>query len=194
MKTNISKSNNGFTIIEVLIVLAIAGLIMLVVLLAVPGLQRTQANSAAKSDSTHIVAAITNYSANNNGSLPTASTMLTVYNDVSGLSKLISTYLATNPTTPTALATLPVTAGAMVTNTWYFNSATASTTPAMPSTQAWVVDVDTGAVCTSGGSAVASSYGATVTTSTSLATATSVAVLYTTEISGGSDWNCLQAQ
>jgi prepilin-type N-terminal cleavage/methylation domain-containing protein len=40
MKINILKNKEGFTIIEVLIVLAIAGLIMLVVLLAVPGLQR----------------------------------------------------------------------------------------------------------------------------------------------------------
>ena len=42
MLNKIKKDNKGFTIIEVLIVLAIAGLIMLTVFLAVPSLQRQQ--------------------------------------------------------------------------------------------------------------------------------------------------------
>jgi prepilin-type N-terminal cleavage/methylation domain-containing protein len=40
MSKKLSKKEKGFTIIEVMIVLAIAGLIMLVVFLAVPALQR----------------------------------------------------------------------------------------------------------------------------------------------------------
>ncbi|MDQ3065292.1 MAG: prepilin-type N-terminal cleavage/methylation domain-containing protein, partial [bacterium] len=40
MLSRIKNNNKGFTIIEVLIVLAIAGLIMLIVFLAVPALQR----------------------------------------------------------------------------------------------------------------------------------------------------------
>ncbi|MFI5270694.1 MAG: type II secretion system protein [Candidatus Saccharimonadales bacterium] len=60
----------GFTIIEVLIVLAIAGLILLIVLLAIPALQRSQRNNARKSDAGHVVSAINSYVADNNGVLP----------------------------------------------------------------------------------------------------------------------------
>lgn len=72
----IKKSNeksDGFTIIEVLIVLAIAGLILLVVFLAVPSLQRNSRNSRRRSDVANILGALSEYVSNNNGSLPTAS-------------------------------------------------------------------------------------------------------------------------
>jgi prepilin-type N-terminal cleavage/methylation domain-containing protein len=177
MNTNISKTNKGFTIIEVLIVLAIAGLIMLVVLLAVPGLQRTQANTAAKTDATHIAAALTSYTSNNNGVLPTASTVGTVYTDVSGLSKLTATNSASG--TLSALATAPVN------NTWYFNTGGFATGAA--NGQEWVVDIDVTGVCP------ASTYAPTITTTTG--TSTQVALLYTTQTSGtNSNWNCIQAQ
>ena len=179
MKRNISKSNSGFTIIEVLIVLAIAGLIMLVVLLAVPGLQRSQANTAAKTDATHIAAGITDYTANNSGTMPTNSTMSTVYTNIAGLSKLTSTNGATGQ-----LATLPT---LPTTNTWYFN--TGVVVGATQTTQVWVVDVDEGAVCPAG-----ETFAPTITTTTNGATATSITLLYTTATSGASDWNCLQVQ
>jgi prepilin-type N-terminal cleavage/methylation domain-containing protein len=44
MSKELTKKADGFTIIEVMIVLAIAGLIMLVVFLAVPSLQRNSRN------------------------------------------------------------------------------------------------------------------------------------------------------
>src|ERR1043165_4086685 len=62
----------GFTIIEVLIVLAIAGLILLIVFLAVPALQRNSRNSRRRSDVSHLGGLINAYVSNNNGSLPTA--------------------------------------------------------------------------------------------------------------------------
>ena len=65
------RSQKGFTIVEVMIVLAIAGLIMLVVLLAVPALQRTSRNSQRRSDVNAIGAAVTEFINNNNGKLPT---------------------------------------------------------------------------------------------------------------------------
>ena len=49
MKLFTKKDQKGFTIIEVMIVLAIAGLIIAVVLVAVPQLQRNQRNNARKS-------------------------------------------------------------------------------------------------------------------------------------------------
>ncbi len=64
------KNQNGFTIIEVMIVLAIAGLIMLIVFLAVPALQRTARNTQRKNDTGNIASAISNWISNNNGVLP----------------------------------------------------------------------------------------------------------------------------
>lgn len=55
----------GFTIIEVLIVLAIAGLILLVVFLAVPALQRNARNTQRKHDAALISAAINGYKTDN---------------------------------------------------------------------------------------------------------------------------------
>ncbi len=63
----ISKKEDGFTIIEVLIVLAIAALILVVVLVAIPQLQRNQRNSARQSDAARVVTSVQNWSANNNG-------------------------------------------------------------------------------------------------------------------------------
>lgn len=65
------KNNKGFTIIEVLIVLAIAGLIMLVVFLAVPALQRNSRNTQRKNDVQLILGGINEYASNNNGANPT---------------------------------------------------------------------------------------------------------------------------
>ncbi|HET9850063.1 MAG TPA: type II secretion system protein [Candidatus Saccharimonadales bacterium] len=70
---SVKKQNNkGFTIIEVLIVLAIAGVIMLVVFLAVPSLQRNSRNTQRKSDVSHLAGLINEYESNNAGSPPTA--------------------------------------------------------------------------------------------------------------------------
>ncbi len=66
-----SKNNSGFTIVETMIVLAIAGLILAIVLLAVPALQRASQNSNIKSDAEAIASAINNYESNNTGQIPT---------------------------------------------------------------------------------------------------------------------------
>lgn len=70
---NIKNANKGFTIIEVLIVLAIAGLILLVVFLAVPSLQRNSRNTQRKADVSSALGAVTEYVSNNGGKLPAAS-------------------------------------------------------------------------------------------------------------------------
>jgi prepilin-type N-terminal cleavage/methylation domain-containing protein len=65
-----SKKEQGFTIIEVLIVLAIAGLIMLIVFLAVPALQRNSRNTQRKDDVARVGSAVQEFINNNNGTLP----------------------------------------------------------------------------------------------------------------------------
>ncbi len=70
MLNKLQKRKNdqkGFTIIEVLIVLAIAGLILLIVLLAVPALQRNSRNTAIKNDASAIAGGISEFASNNDG-------------------------------------------------------------------------------------------------------------------------------
>lgn len=64
------RDQKGFTIIEVLIVLAIAGLIMLVVFLAIPALQRNSHNTQRKNDVSALIGAVQEYEDNNGGALP----------------------------------------------------------------------------------------------------------------------------
>jgi prepilin-type N-terminal cleavage/methylation domain-containing protein len=66
------KEQKGFTIIEVLIVLAIAGLILLIVFLAVPALQRNSRNTQAKNAASSMLGAVSEFENNNNGAMPTA--------------------------------------------------------------------------------------------------------------------------
>ena len=68
-----SKLSSGFTIIEVALVLAIAGLIFLVVFLALPALQKSQKDMAARQDVGRIVSALQIYKTDNSGALPPTS-------------------------------------------------------------------------------------------------------------------------
>lgn len=73
----LQNSSKGFTIIELLIVLAIAALIILIVLIAVPQLQRNQRNTARQSIIGRITTEINNYSGNNNGNIPNNAATIT---------------------------------------------------------------------------------------------------------------------
>jgi prepilin-type N-terminal cleavage/methylation domain-containing protein len=69
-----NRKQEGFTIIEVLIVLAIAGLIMLIVFLAVPALQRNSRNTQRQADASKIAAALGQCMSNKNGQVPSCDT------------------------------------------------------------------------------------------------------------------------
>ena len=68
-KDNI-KSKKGFTIIEVVLVLAIAGLIFLMVFIALPALQRSQRDTQRRDDMGRFIAQLAQYQANNNNQVP----------------------------------------------------------------------------------------------------------------------------
>ena len=68
------KTQQGFTILEVIIVLVIAAIIMITVFLVVPQLNRSQRNSRNQDNARRALTAVTQYSANNNGAAPTATT------------------------------------------------------------------------------------------------------------------------
>jgi prepilin-type N-terminal cleavage/methylation domain-containing protein len=71
MFSKIKKSrNDGFTIIEVMIVLAIAALILLIVLLAVPALQRNSRNTTIKNDASSVAGGVNTFESDNNGTTP----------------------------------------------------------------------------------------------------------------------------
>lgn len=65
------RKSEGFTIVETLIVLAIVGVMMLVVFLAVPALQRNSRNTGIKNDVQNLLAGVSEFQSNNNGSMPT---------------------------------------------------------------------------------------------------------------------------
>ena len=67
-KQNINPK--GFTIIEVILVLAIGSLIILMALVALPSLQAAQRDTQRKNDYATLESAITSYTSNNRGKLP----------------------------------------------------------------------------------------------------------------------------
>lgn len=69
------NEQKGFTIIEVVLVLAIAALIFLVVFLAVPALQRSQRDTQRRTDLGRFQTAIVNYAGNHQGKIPLSADM-----------------------------------------------------------------------------------------------------------------------
>ena len=65
-----AENKRGFTIIEVVLVLAIAGLIFLMVFIALPAMQRSQRDTQRRDTLSMMVTQITQYQANNRNKLP----------------------------------------------------------------------------------------------------------------------------
>ena len=90
-----TQNIKGFTIIEVVLVLAIAGLIFLMVFIALPALQAGQRDTARKNDLNIVSTAVTSYYSGNRGALlPTtdnarAGTLLQSY--VTGIDTKVTT-------------------------------------------------------------------------------------------------------
>lgn len=66
----VTRKQHGFTIIEVVLVLAIAGLIFLMVFIALPALNKSQRDTQRRTDLGRLQTAITSYQTNNKGTLP----------------------------------------------------------------------------------------------------------------------------
>ncbi len=80
----------GFTIIEVVLVLAIAALIFLMVFIALPALQRNQRDQARRTVVGKIASAVTTYQSNRRGVSPTTGAQLASYAD--GVAATAGTY------------------------------------------------------------------------------------------------------
>jgi prepilin-type N-terminal cleavage/methylation domain-containing protein len=68
------KNKQGFTIIEVVLVLAIGGLIFLMVFIALPSLNASQRDTQRRQDSAIIAAAVRDFMKHNHNNVPPAST------------------------------------------------------------------------------------------------------------------------
>ncbi len=69
-----NKNQSGFTIIEIMIVLAVASLIMLIVFLAVPALQRNARNTNRTSDATKVASGVNECLSNKNNVVTSCNT------------------------------------------------------------------------------------------------------------------------
>lgn len=93
----IEQKKEGFTIIEVVLVLAIAGLIFLMVFIAWPALQRNQRDTQRRNDYSMLSTAISNYIANNGGKL---NKIMGKYTDSSIVKLEAKTYINEDGTDP----------------------------------------------------------------------------------------------
>lgn len=88
------RNESGFTIIEVVLVLAIAGLIFLTVFLALPALQKSQRDNARRQDVGRVVAGVQQY-LTDNGSTPASGAQLSGYTgNLEQLSVLVESNMA----------------------------------------------------------------------------------------------------
>jgi len=157
LRSKLTKKDQGFTIIEVLIVLAIAGLILLIVFLAVPALQRNSRNTQYRSEATRLLSTTSEFVNNNGGALPAASVNTTSPpNDASKVFALANTK---NITTLTIVASGTVTAQS----------------PTL-----------TNAILVSGGVKCGAQGGASVTPTVTGASARSIVLIYAVENADGS--------
>ena len=65
-----SNTKKGFTIIEVVLVLAIAGLIFLMVFVALPALQRSQRDTQRRDDMGRLITAVQNWQSTHKNKIP----------------------------------------------------------------------------------------------------------------------------
>jgi prepilin-type N-terminal cleavage/methylation domain-containing protein len=76
---NLRHNEEGFTLIEIVLVLAIAGLILLIVFLAVSGAQKSRRDTQRKEDVSRITSQLESYASNNAGAYPTSQAQLSAF-------------------------------------------------------------------------------------------------------------------
>lgn len=179
MLTKLQKRNSeGFTIIEVMIVLAIAALILLIVLLAVPALQRNSRNTTIKNDASSVAGGINTFESDNNGKTP---------NYVGSTAGKV--------TIGTGVSACAAPAAGAASETINVNGSTT-----VNCGQTGLADTDkVGGVVTDGSTAnIYVKFGASCADSgaqisTGVASARAVAIYYLTEISGGNSLQCVSS-
>lgn len=93
------RRKSGFTIIEVSLVLAIGGLILMMVFIALPSLQRGQRDAQRREDIISLIENIKKYQQNNRGALPSGESGEFARNNelgATGWQDLLNNYLGEN--------------------------------------------------------------------------------------------------
>ncbi len=95
------RRKSGFTIIEVSLVLAIGGLILMMVVIALPSLQRSQRDAQRREDVISLIENIKKYQQNNRGALPSGESDDRVFSrnldsNEKGWQDLLNNYLGEN--------------------------------------------------------------------------------------------------
>jgi prepilin-type N-terminal cleavage/methylation domain-containing protein len=145
MKFKNTNQSKGFTIIETLIVLAIAATIFLVVFLAVTALYRSTRNTARKDDAAAMLAAIGDFASDNNGALPMSMAVTTA-----------PTYALSSTVTGSVNVDLKLAHYTAAT----FDTAAGGTTIASTANTTDILIVDENSTCNGSSAAVAGSTGA----------------------------------
>jgi prepilin-type N-terminal cleavage/methylation domain-containing protein len=180
------KNNRGFTIIETLIVLAIAGLIILIVLLAVPALDRTSHNTNLKNDATTVASQISDFESNNNGALPTCVTNSTTAAAACAASANNSTVTVESTTSGAISSTATVQASDVITSLGGTGgTALPGTIPTLGSTGGGLSAAKSGVITVY--------IGYSCTNNTLAVQGRSAAVVYAVETSGGYASACVSA-
>ena len=96
--SNLLKKEKGFTLIEIVLVLAIAGLILVIVFLAVSGAQKSRRDTQRKNDNARMLSQMESCASNNNGDYAPCNT-----------AAMTTTYLPTNFKDPSSGANYGVT-------------------------------------------------------------------------------------
>jgi prepilin-type N-terminal cleavage/methylation domain-containing protein len=176
MKSKQINKSQGFTIIETLIVLAIAATIFLVVFLAVSALNRSSRNTQRKDDAAAVIAAFSDYASNNNGALPGKLAFVAPNLDL--CAAIDSSCTATTNTDIVATAKLGYYSGTGTTagTAGDVNLISAGSGATAPATTTDSLNIYVGATC-NGNALTAGS-------------TRSLAALYGTELSSGFSWQC----
>ena len=188
MRNKLKLNKKGFTIIEVMIVLAIAGLILLIVFIAVPTLTRDQHNTGRKEDAGRLVTAWGDFVSNSGGQLPTSGNWSTdcqaIINDAGNLNQGQVPSKTGSGTSATTINTFTCKTGSPSSSTsvdglYLVNGAqTITITP----TSGFMAIFDTGATCNGSTSTNASS------------NSNDTALFYDLETGSGSyNWACITA-
>jgi prepilin-type N-terminal cleavage/methylation domain-containing protein len=122
----IYQKEKGFTIIEVVLVLAIAALIFLMVFIALPALERSQRDTARKNDVGIVSSGVESYISNNQGNFPKTADLGSYVTNISSNTTAADVTVNTS-SGPTSSPVAPVLGGIEVTQATQCGSSTAGT-------------------------------------------------------------------